>query len=89
MIVLSPINDACVFCLFVVCLLLFCFCFVFWGFGLFFFNVTLAYEGEVKLRSHYKKTHMIHRTENYHRPLRRSVDVHLLAANECPKDSRV
>ena len=29
--------------------------------------------GEVKLRSHYKKTCMIDRTENYHRPLCRSV----------------
>ena len=47
-----------------------------------FYNVTLAYRmsilsvGKVKLRSCYKKTTcMIHRTENYHRPLRRSVVV--------------
>ena len=34
--------------------------------------------GEVKLRSHYKKTCMIDRTDNYHRPLRRSVLLGLL-----------
>ena len=75
-IVLSPINDACFFVFLFVCcccwFLFVCFCFVVVCFCGFFYNVTLAY---VKLRSHYKKTCMIHRTESYHRPLRRSVMV--------------